>query len=519
LTHFLPENDESRNGSTDQLGLAFPSNRKPEPRRIWSVSALVTEIRGQVERAYPDCWVEGEISNLRSAASGHLYFTLKDERGQLPVVLFRRQAALLRFRPEAPLHVLVRGRISIYDDRGQLQLVAETLEPVGVGSLQFAFEQLKSRLQQEGMFDASRKRALPPFPRCIGIVTSSSGAVIHDFLSIVGRRHAGLDVLLYPASVQGEPAAGEIASGIFHFNRAKNVDAIVIARGGGSLEDLAAFNTEIVARAIAGSAIPVVSAIGHETDFTIADFAADLRAATPSAAAELLTAMQQGMQEHMEALELRLLRACRYQIALAERRFAGVSPEATIARIQMRLERIQQRVDEQQFRLTGSWQVLLHAKAISLQQLHSRLLQQSSFQALRKHGERFIDVTQRLQRAWQKRLFTAHRLVESSSGSLLLHSPSYRCSRLRQTIDHLEARGDRAMMSNVERATSACEVFQGRLTALSPLAVLDRGYSLTFTSGGQLVRASSAVAIGDSLMTRLARGTVTSTVLKTEDKI
>jgi exodeoxyribonuclease VII large subunit len=519
LAHPLSENDESRNGSTDQLGLLFPSDRKSEPRRIWTVSALVTEIRGHVERAYPDCWIEGEISNLRSASSGHLYFTLKDERGQLPVVLFRRQAALLRFRPEAALHVLVRGRISIYEDRGQLQFVAETLEPIGAGSLQFAFEQLKNKLQQEGLFDASRKRALPPFPRCIGIVTSPSGAVIHDFLSIVGRRHAGLDVLLYPASVQGEQAAGEIASGVLHFNRLKNVDAIVIARGGGSAEDLAAFNTEILARAIAGSAIPVVSAVGHETDFTIADFVSDLRAPTPSAAAELLTSMQQGMEERMDAFQLRLQRAYRYKIALLESRFAAVSPEATIARIRMRLDRAQQGVDEQQFRLTGSWQVLMHAKAISLQQLHSRLLQQSSFQALRTRGELCASATQRLHRAWQKRLFAAHRAVEALSGGLLLQSPSHRCLRIRQTMAHLESRTRRAIATNIERANATREGFEGRLAALSPLAVLERGYSLTFTGTGQLVRETSAVTVGESITTRLARGTVTSTVLKTEDEI
>lgn len=519
MAHPLSENDESRNGSTDQLGLLFPSDRRPQPRRIWTVSALVTEIRGDVERAYTDCWVEGEISNLRSAASGHLYFTLKDERGQLSVVLFRRQAALLRFRPEPALHVLVRGHVSIYEERGQLQLIAETLEPVGAGSLQFAFEQLKNKLQQEGLFDGSRKRGLPPFPRCIGIVTSPSGAVIHDFLNIVGRRHACLDVVLYPASVQGEQAAGEIASGILHFNREKNVDAIVIARGGGSAEDLAAFNTEIIARAIAGSAIPVVSAIGHETDFTIADFAADLRAPTPSAAAELLTGTQQGVEERVNALQLRLLRACRYNVALAERRFAAVSPEANIVRIRMRLDRAQQRVDEQQFRLAGSWQVLMHAKAMSLQQLHGRVLQQSGLQTLRTRAELCASAMQRLHRALQRRLFAAHRAVDTLSGSFLLHSPSHRCLRIRLTIEHLESRTGRAIATNVERASASHENFAGRLTALSPLAVLDRGYSITFTGTGRLVRETSAVTIGETIKTRLARGTVTSAVLHTEDKI
>jgi exodeoxyribonuclease VII large subunit len=514
LAHLASENDD-----TSQLGFLFPAERKPEPRRIWSVGALVTEIRGSIERAYPDCWVEGEISNLRSAASGHLYFTLKDEYGQLPVVLFRRQAALLRFRPEAALHVLVRGRISIYEDRGQLQLIAETLEPVGAGSLQLAFEQLKQKLQQEGLFDASRKRPLPPFPRCIGVVTSSSGAVIHDFLNIVGRRHAGLDVLLYPATVQGEQAAGEIASGIAWFNRAKNVDAIVIARGGGSLEDLAAFNSEFLARAVAASEIPVVSAVGHETDFTIADFVADLRAPTPSAAAELLTALQQGIKERIDSLESRLLRACRYNLALAERRFAGVSPEATIARLRRQLDRAQQRVDEQQFRLGGAWQALFHARAVTLQQLHARLLQQSSFQALGARRERCAHATERLHRALQQRLVAAHRTADSLSSRLFAVSPAHRCQRLRQAVDHLQAHGTHVIVAIIERSRARRNALDGRLNALSPLAVLDRGYSLTFTASGKLVRESSDVSPGQTLRTRLARTAVTSTVVHTEDEL
>jgi exodeoxyribonuclease VII large subunit len=501
------------------LGLLFPSEPARESRRIWTVGALVTEIRGHVERTYPDCWVEGEISNLRSAASGHLYFTLKDEQGQLPVVLFRKQASLLRFRPEAALRVLARGRISIYEERGQLQLIAETLEPVGAGSLQLAFEQLKQSLQQEGLFDASRKRALAPFPRCIGIVTSSSGAVIHDFLNIIGRRHAGLDVLLYPATVQGEQAASEIVTGILHFNRTRSVDAIVIARGGGSAEDLAPFNTELLARAIARSEIPVVSAVGHETDFTIADFVADLRAPTPSAAAELLTAIQHGVEERVDALELRLLRACRYKVALAERRFATVSPEATVARMRNRLDRAQQRVDECQFRLGASWQELLHAKTIALQGLHGRLLQQSSFQALRSRAELCTSATQRLHRALQRRLLAAQRTLEALSNGLLLHSPSHRCDRLRQAIDHLGSRSTRAIANGMERSHASRNVLHGRLTALSPLAVLERGYSLTFTGTGQLVRESSAVSKGETLKTQLARGSVTSTVIHTEDGI
>ncbi len=280
-----------------QLGLSFEEPR--DTRRIWPVRELVGQVRELVEQEYGDVWVEGEISNYRPAPSGHVYFTLKDAEAQLPVVLFRRQAMLLRFRPEDGLHVLARGRVSVYEQRGQMQLVAETMEPVGAGSLQLAFEQLKARLKAEGLFDAERKRPLPAFPRTVGIITSPTGAVIRDFLNIVARRHSGLSVLVCPVSVQGDSAPEEIEAALRELNDSGLVDVIVVARGGGSLEDLAAFNSERVARAIAASRLPVVSAIGHETDFTIADFVADLRAPTPSAAAELITEAQHKIAEHL----------------------------------------------------------------------------------------------------------------------------------------------------------------------------------------------------------------------------
>jgi exodeoxyribonuclease VII large subunit len=302
----LPNPEESLN----QLGLVFPeapANR----RRVWRVGQLVGEVRNHIEREYADVWVEGEISNFRPAPSGHMYFTLKDGDAQLPVVLFRRQALLLRFRPEDGLHILVRGRVSVYEQRGQMQLVAEFMEPVGAGSLQIAFEQLKARLQKEGLFSPERKQPLPTFPRCIGIITSPTGAVIRDFLNVAGRRHLALQVQIYPSAVQGETAALEIAAGIAFFNQSRTVDVIVVARGGGSLEDLAPFNSELLARAIAKSLLPVVSAVGHETDFTIADFVADLRAPTPSAAAELLTEAQHKVEERLEQLHRRLNHAFR----------------------------------------------------------------------------------------------------------------------------------------------------------------------------------------------------------------
>ncbi|MGB7985671.1 MAG: exodeoxyribonuclease VII large subunit, partial [Terracidiphilus sp.] len=268
----------SRQGLSPQLGISFD---EPRPaRRVWPVRELVGQVRELVELEYGDVWVEGEISNFRPAPSGHVYFTLKDAEAQLPVVLFRRQAMLLRFRVEDGLRVLVRGRVSVYEQRGQMQLVAETMEPVGAGSLQLAFEQLKARLKLEGLFDEERKRPLPGFPHTVGIITSPTGAVIRDFLNIVARRHSGLNVLLCPVTVQGDSAPAEIEAALAELNSDGLVDVIVVARGGGSLEDLAAFNSERVARAIALSRLPVVSAVGHETDFTIADCVADLRAPT-----------------------------------------------------------------------------------------------------------------------------------------------------------------------------------------------------------------------------------------------
>src|ERR1035437_5016103 len=340
-----------------QLDLTFDDPRPA--RRIWPVRELVSQVRELIEQQYGDIWVEGEISNYRPAPSGHVYFTLKDADAQLPIVLFRRQAMVLRFRPADGLPVLVRGRGSVYEQRGQMQLVAETMEPVGAGSLQLAFEQLKERLKAEGLFDADRKRPLPAFPRTVGIVTSPTGAVIRDFLNIVGRRHSGLSVLVCPVSVQGDSAPAEIEAALAELNAASITDAglvdvIVLARGGGSLEDLAAFNSEPVARAIAASRLPVVSAIGHETDFTIADFAADLRAPTPSAAAELITEAQHKIADHLASQSHRLDRATRFQLLQARQRLTRLPVSRAEGRMATLLHRLEQRLDDFSFRLEAA---------------------------------------------------------------------------------------------------------------------------------------------------------------------
>ncbi len=455
----------SRDQDLPQLNLIF---EEPHPaRRIWPVRELVGQIRELVEQEYVDVWVEGEISNFRPAPSGHVYFTLKDADAQLPIVLFRRQALLLRFRPEDGLHVLVRGRISIYEQRGQLQLVAETMEPVGAGSLQLAFEQLKERLKAEGLFDSARKRPLPPFPRTVGIVTSRTGAVIRDFLNVVARRHSGLNVLLYPVSVQGDSAPAEIERALADLNASGGVDLIVLARGGGSLEDLAAFNSEQVARAIASSNLPVVSAIGHETDFTIADFVADLRAPTPSAAAELVTAAQHRIAEYVATQSHRLDRGMRLRLLQAQQCLSTLRVDRAESRVSTFLHRSAQRLDELTFRLESA-----------------------VVTALRSRRAR----------------------VDTLAAGCIRCDPRQSIAQARMRLINLHTRLDRSFDRSLKRAAFRLGSLDARLRALSPLSVLDRGYALVFAADGAVVRSSSQLAGGDIVTTRLAEGSFTSRV-------
>ncbi|MGB6687540.1 MAG: exodeoxyribonuclease VII large subunit [Terracidiphilus sp.] len=458
--------------SAPQLDLNF--EEPAHTRRIWPVRELVGRVREVIEQQFGDVWVEGEISNCRPAPSGHIYFTLKDADAQLPVVLFRRQALLLRFRPEDGLHVLVRGKVSVFEQRGQMQLVAETMEPVGAGSLQLAFEQLKEKLKSEGLFDADRKRPLPAFPRTVGIVTSPTGAVIRDFLNIVSRRHSGLNVLLFPVTVQGESAAVEVQSALAALNASGLVDVIVIARGGGSLEDLAAFNSERVARAIAASRLPVVSAIGHETDFTIADFVADLRAPTPSAAAELITEAQHRIAEYLAGHTLRLERAARFQLLQSRQHLAHVP----IARAESCIS------------------TLLHARE---QQLD--------------------DLVARLEDAVWEPLRMLERRVSDFAASVLRHDPRQALGRARERLSDGRTRLERSMERALRGRASIAGSLDARLHSLSPFAVLNRGYAIVRDSHGGLVRSASQLAPGDTVSTRLSKGGFTSRVETTTSRI
>jgi exodeoxyribonuclease VII large subunit len=455
---------------TSQLDLKF--GEPSLARRIWPVRELIGHARDLVEREYGDLWVEGEISNARQAPSGHLYFTLKDAEAQLPVVIFRRQAMLLRFRAEDGLHVLVRGKVSIYEQRGQMQLVAETMEPVGAGSMQLAFEQLKQRLKDEGLFDAERKCQLPAFPHTVGIVTSPTGAVIRDFLNIANRRHSGLNVLLFPVSVQGDQAPAEIEDALAKLNAGNLVDLIVVARGGGSLEDLAAFNSERVARAIAASRLPVVSAVGHETDFTIADFVADLRAPTPSAAAELITEAQHGISEHLDNQSRRMERAMRYRILQAREDLSHVLASRAESRLTTLLHRLEQRLDDLSFRQGSAMDRLLQQRQMRLAEATATILRHDPRQDLAMTRERLFSVSQRMERAMDR------------------------------VIQNLQAR-------------LAAQDFG--LHSLSPLAVLDRGYALVLNDSGDLIRSAVQLSQGERLTTRLAEGSFTSRVESKKD--
>ncbi len=290
--------------------------QEPSKSHILTVTQLTAQIKNLLEGAFPDVWVEGEISNLSIPQSGHAYFTLKDEHAQVRAVMFRSSLRFLKFTLQHGIQVLCRGRVSVYDPRGEYQLILDYMEPKGVGALQLAFEQLKARLEKEGLFDLDRKKPLPLLPRRIGIITSPTGAAIRDMLRVIRRRHPRMQILLYPVPVQGIEAAPALVEAIHYFNREKNVDVMIVGRGGGSLEDLWAFNEEAVAREISASRIPVISAVGHETDYTISDFVADLRAPTPSAAAEMVVESEHRFQEMLRGLESTLMKSMRQQFEL-----------------------------------------------------------------------------------------------------------------------------------------------------------------------------------------------------------
>jgi exodeoxyribonuclease VII large subunit len=442
-------------------------------RAVLTVSQLTERLRAVVEERFPAVWVEGEISNFRVYGSGHAYFTLKDESAQVRGVLFRNRMRRIRFEPGDGQHVLAFGSLEVYAQRGEYQLVVELLEPRGLGALQLAFEQLKARLSAEGLFAESRKRPLPRFPRRIGIVTSPSGAAVRDILRIIGRRFEGLSIVIAPARVQGEGAAAEIAAGLADLNALGGVDVIIVGRGGGSLEDLWAFNEEAVARAIAASKVPVISAVGHEVDVTIADFVADVRAPTPSAAAELVVREKHALVDGLLDLRGRLERAMRRRLARELERAASLSRRRVLTDPARPLRDLERRVD---------------------------------------------DATRRLRHAAAATLRRATHRVEMATAGLRATSPFARLASGRQRLEHVEERLGAGIARASVRAEHRLGALVGRLDSLSPLAVLGRGYSLTRTGAGEIVRDATRIAPGDAVEVLLARGSLDCRVERTKER-
>lgn len=451
--------------SLEQLGFNF----RPPQRRVWSPRELMAALRTQLEREYSDVWLEGEISNLRAQASGHLYFTLKDEAAQIRVVMFRTQARLLRFRPEDGITVMVRGRVTVYEVRGEVEISAEYLEPKGAGALQIAFEQLKAKLQAEGLFDDARKKPIPSLPRRIGIVTSPQAAALLDILNILHRRHHTANVVIFPAQVQGDAAPIEVAAGIRYFNKTQNVDVIIVARGGGSVEDLAAFNHEALARTVASSQIPLISAIGHETDFTIIDFVADLRAPTPSAAAELVIRSRQEIEEQSRGLRDRLQRAMRYRMLMARQWLTETAQHGAFARMRDSIGRRQQRID---------------------------------------------DLVYRLEKAERNMIEQHRRRWEMAAAAVRHYDAKRRVAAMRQQLESRTSALLGVFRTLLLRWRSRLERLRGELEALSPLAILERGYALVFDASGKLVKDASQLSHGDELWLRVAKGEITAKVDK-----
>ena len=442
-------------------------------RDIYSVSRLNQEVRLLLEQGFPRIWLAGELSNVSRPSSGHLYFTLKDARAQIRAAMFRSRNQAIRFRPEEGLQVLVRGRISLYEPRGDYQLIVDQMEEAGDGALRRAFEELKRKLDAEGLFDAARKQPLPTLPSRIGVITSPSGAAVRDVISVLRRRFPAIPVLIYPVAVQGKEAGGEIANAIRLASRRAECDVLILTRGGGSLEDLWPFNEEVVARAIHDCRVPLVSAVGHEIDFTIADFVADRRAATPSAAAELVVPDQLEWLARLTQLSARLENRLRQLLSDDQRRMAW----------------LEQR----------------------LQQLHPG-------QYLRQQAQRLDELEQRARLLIEIKFNRLQYSLKELNERLQRHSPTQLLGRLQLQQDLLAQRLGTAVLGLLAEKRRRLELACRSLDTISPLATLQRGYAIVSQlPERRILRQAASVKAGDRLEARLAEGTLVCTVDTTEN--
>lgn len=448
--------------STTQGASAAHPRHTTAPSRALTVGQLTAQIRHQLESEFFEVWVEGELSNCRLWNTGHLYFTLKDSSAQIKGVIFRSALRYLRFKPEDGLKVVARGRVSVYDPKGEYQLVCEHLEPQGLGALQLAFDQLKARLQEEGLFDAARKRPLPALPRKIGVVTSTDGAAIRDILKVLARRHATAHIVIRPARVQGEGAAVEIARGLKALGHVPGVDVIIVGRGGGSIEDLWSFNEEIVARAIALCPVPVISAVGHETDVTIADFVADLRAPTPSAAAEMVIAAKDEFSARIDRLADRLRASAIARLRSLGRRLHVLTGRPAFAGLPGRVA---------------------------------------------NRGRHAAELSHALARGGRQSLQTRERHVRSLERRLNACDLRQRLGHVRTRLVSVDGRAAAALTRRLHRATTRLRECAGRLESLSPLAVLGRGYAVCWNADRTaIIRAASQATPGERVRVTLAEG-------------
>jgi exodeoxyribonuclease VII large subunit len=474
---------------SDLFDLPFEDDAEPEPepapqppapsltsaptRRVYSVTELTVRVRDLLEAEFFEVWVEGELSNCRVWNTGHLYFTLKDGASQIRAVIFRSALRYLKFKPADGLRVVARGRVSVYEPKGEYQLVCEHLEPHGLGARQLAFDQLKKRLQDEGLFDAARKRPLPTLPRKIGIVTSLDGAAIRDIIKVLRRRYANAHLVICPARVQGEDAAPEIARALRQIGRVPGVDVVIVGRGGGSIEDLWAFNEEIVARAIARVPVPVISAVGHETDVTIADFVADLRAPTPSAAAELVVSAKDQFCGRIDGLHDRLRSAARGRVQAFSRRVHIVSARPSFAGYPGRV-------------------------------------------AMR--GRHVAELSHGLARIMRAGLATRERRCQQLERQLTTFDLGRRLASIRTRLVAAEGRLDGAMDRRRHRADAQLRSVAGRLDSLSPLAVLARGYAVAWNADKtRVLRDASQTSVGERVRVTLSKGELDCEVRSTPD--
>ena len=456
----------------EEEGDPTPTPAAPVPaRRVLTVTDLTVKIRDLLETELFEVWVEGELSNCRVWNTGHLYFTLKDDRSQLRGLMFKTALRYLKFKPTDGTRVVARGKISVYEPKGEYQLVCEHLEPQGLGALQLAFEQLKKRLQQEGLFDAARKRALPALPRKIGIVTSLDGAAIRDIIKVLRRRYANAHLIVCPARVQGEDAASDIARALRQVARVPGVDVVIVGRGGGSIEDLWAFNDEIVARAISRVPVPVISAVGHETDVTIADFVADVRAPTPSSAAELVVSRMDEFCGRIDRLRDRLYASARSGIQGLSRRVHILGARPVLAGFPGRVAMRGRHVAELSHALARGVRASLGVGARRLQQLERQLAALDVSRQLASRRTRLVAADGRLRSAATRRQ---------------------------------------------DRAAGQLRAVTGRLDVLSPLAVLGRGYAVAWNADRtRVLRDAAGLAPDDRIRVTLSRGEIEAKVTKT----